>query len=146
MTPQPQRPDRSRSDVVAALRTSEMEVFYTFTWPPSSGWRSERPPSVRGWTSGRAGDRSRGDGAQPRKEGGQSRGEGGAPRSEGGASRGEGGKPRGKGGKPQRGKGGKPVREDDGPKTFTARPERKADRIDPDNPFAQALAGLRTKT
>ena len=31
------------------------------------------------------------------------------------------------------------------PKTFSARPEKR-DRIDPDNPFAQALAGLKGKS
>ena len=49
------------------------------------------------------------------------------------------GKPRGKG-KPRReggGGGGKP-------RNFEARPPKK-DRIDPDNPFAQALMGLKTK-
>jgi ATP-dependent RNA helicase SUPV3L1/SUV3 len=51
-----------------------------------------------------------------------------------------GGKPRGKqGGKP----GGKPKREQ-GPKTFSAKPEKK-DKIDPDNPFAAALMGLKDK-
>ncbi len=49
----------------------------------------------------------------------------------------EGGKPKGKG-KPRRdGGGGKP-------RNFEARPPKK-DRIDPDNPFAQALMGLKTK-
>jgi ATP-dependent RNA helicase SUPV3L1/SUV3 len=96
-----------------------MEVFYTFTWAP-------------------------------RRQGGGARGprrvaEGGKPGAEGGRPRAEGGRPKGKGGKPPRGKGGKPPR-DETPKTFTARPERKKDRIDPDNPFAQALAGLRDKT
>jgi len=73
-----------------------------------------------------------------------------APRRQGGGQKGprrnDGGKPRGKkpqGGKP-RGKTGKPDR-DRGPKTFSARPEKK-DRIDPDNPFAQALAGLKDKS
>ncbi len=50
----------------------------------------------------------------------------------------EGGKPKGKG-KPRReGGGGKP-------RNFEARPPKKKDRIDPDNPFAQALMGLKTK-
>ncbi len=50
----------------------------------------------------------------------------------------EGGKPKGKG-KPRRdGSGGKQ-------RNFEARPPKKKDRIDPDNPFAQALMGLKTK-
>ncbi len=52
-------------------------------------------------------------------------------------------KPRGKKGKGP-GKPGKGPRGDK-PKSFSARPEKK-DRIDPDNPFAQALAGLKDKT
>jgi ATP-dependent RNA helicase SUPV3L1/SUV3 len=73
-----------------------------------------------------------------------------APRRQGGGRprRPEGGKAPGKKGKPggkPRGKGAKPPREA-GPKTFSARPERKKDRIDPDNPFAQALAGLKDRS
>jgi len=78
--------------------------------------------------------------APKRRQGGGDRGR----RSEGGKP--EGGRPRGKkgqGGKP-RGKGGKPPR-DEKPKTYSARPEKK-DKIDPDNPFAQALAGLKGKS
>ncbi|MDT8329006.1 MAG: disulfide oxidoreductase, partial [Roseovarius sp.] len=50
------------------------------------------------------------------------------------------GKPRGKPGK------GKPrgAPQEQGAKSFSARPEKK-DRIDPDNPFAAALMGLKTK-
>ncbi len=46
------------------------------------------------------------------------------------------GKPKGKG-KPRRDGGNKP-------RSFEARPQKK-DKIDPDNPFAQALMGLKTK-
>ncbi|MBF9049200.1 disulfide oxidoreductase [Roseobacter sp. HKCCD9010] len=55
-----------------------------------------------------------------------------------------GGKPRGKKGKPQGKPGGKP--RGNKPQSFSARPDRKKDRIDPDNPFAQALAGLKDKS
>ncbi len=51
------------------------------------------------------------------------------------------GKPRGK---PQ-GKGKGP-RRNDGAKTYQARPARKEKKIDPDNPFAAALMGLKDKT
>jgi ATP-dependent RNA helicase SUPV3L1/SUV3 len=51
----------------------------------------------------------------------------------------EGGKPKGKG-KPPRREGGDKGKT----RNFEARPPKK-DRIDPDNPFAQALMGLRTK-
>ncbi len=50
--------------------------------------------------------------------------------------------PRGKGGKP----GGKGKGKPDGPRQFEARPPRKEKKIDPDNPFAQALMGLKDKT
>lgn len=50
------------------------------------------------------------------------------------------GKPRSKGG--PKGKGA--PRREDGPKNFQSRPPRK-DKIDPDNPFAQALMGLKDK-
>ena len=72
-----------------------------------------------------------------------------APRQGGGKPRGErnargGGAPKGKGrGGPKGGKGKGPRREQ-GPKTFQSRPEKK-DRIDPDNPFAAALMGLKDK-
>jgi ATP-dependent RNA helicase SUPV3L1/SUV3 len=32
------------------------------------------------------------------------------------------------------------------PRSYTAAPDRRKDRIDPDNPFAAALMGLRDKT
>ncbi|MCP4818411.1 MAG: disulfide oxidoreductase [Shimia sp.] len=52
------------------------------------------------------------------------------------------GGPRGKGGKPK-GKGG--PRRDGGAKKFEARPPKKEKAIDPDNPFAAALMGLKNK-
>ncbi len=73
-------------------------------------------------------------------------GQRGGPRKGGGARRDGGGKPgqgkpRGKG-KP--GKGG--PKGERGAKTFEARPPRKEKPIDPDNPFAAALMGLKDKT
>lgn len=50
------------------------------------------------------------------------------------------GRAKGKGGKPGKGK----PRHDAGPKTFSAKPGKK-DKIDPDNPFAAALMGLKNK-
>lgn len=102
----------------AASAEVETEVFYTFTWAPRR----------------RPGGRPRGD--RPQQAGDGARGRGGKP---GGGSKGKhGGKPGGKGG----GKGGP---RHDGPKTFEARPPRKEKPIDPDNPFAAALMGLKTK-
>ncbi len=103
----------------AALQTvTENEVFYTFTWAP-------RPRAPRGDRPER--------GKRP----------GGAPR-EGGEKRE--GKPRGeRGGKPHKGKpGGKGKRDDQSGRSFESRPAKK-DWIDPDNPFAAALMGLRDK-
>ncbi len=71
---------------------------------------------------------------QPRREGGAGKG-----RRDGGKPQGD--RPRGKG-KPK-GKG-QPTR-DAGAKTFQARPPKKEKQIDPDNPFAAALMGLKTK-
>ncbi|MEM6371884.1 MAG: disulfide oxidoreductase, partial [Pseudomonadota bacterium] len=59
----------------------------------------------------------------------------------------QGGKPRGKGGKPggPKGKGKGRNRDSDGGKgqNFSARPPKKEKQIDPDNPFAAALMGLK---
>jgi ATP-dependent RNA helicase SUPV3L1/SUV3 len=59
------------------------------------------------------------------------------------------GKPQGAGrgkGKPQgKGRGGKGPR-DDKAKSFTARPKKAEKKIDPDNPFAAALMGLKDNT
>ncbi|WP_135501597.1 helicase-related protein [Roseovarius aestuariivivens] len=64
-------------------------------------------------------------------------------RSEGERPRGQ--RPAGKKGKP----GGKPgkgkPRRDDGPKNYSSKPAKK-DKIDPDNPFAAALMGLKDKS
>ena len=50
-----------------------------------------------------------------------------------------------RGGKPGKGKpGAKGKRDEQGGRQFESRPPKK-DRIDPDNPFAQALMGLRDK-
>ncbi|TCP43290.1 helicase-related protein [Rhodovulum marinum] len=70
-----------------------------------------------------------------------------APRRKGGGHRPRGDKPQGKGGKPRgkpKGKHGGGPRSDK-PQSFQARPPRKEKAIDPDNPFAAALMGLRDK-
>ena len=60
-----------------------------------------------------------------------------------GAPRGKGGKPQGKGA-PRKAKGGKPQGGGKA-KNYESRP-RKEDKIDPDNPFAAALMGLKNKS
>jgi ATP-dependent RNA helicase SUPV3L1/SUV3 len=110
----------------AAGEAAEMEVFYTFTWAP------RRPGNRQGNRRGR-------DGAQQ-----------GAGERQGATER-QGGKPQGKpGGRPQ-GKG-KPRREGGGApggagkaKFYEARPPKKEKKIDPDNPFAAALMGLKDR-
>jgi ATP-dependent RNA helicase SUPV3L1/SUV3 len=116
-----------------ATEPAEMEVFYTFTW---SGGRGRREQGER------RGPRREGQGDRPKREG-----QGDRPRREAGAE----GKPRGERpfeGKGDRGKGkgpkGKRPPREEGPRVFEAKPQRK-DRIDPDNPFAAALMGFRTK-
>jgi ATP-dependent RNA helicase SUPV3L1/SUV3 len=104
----------------AKVEEQEMEVFYTFTWG--------RARNAKGGQRG-AGRR------------GQQAGDG---EGRGGAKRGGDG-PRGKGGKPRGGKPGKKggPRQDQGSKTYSARPPKKEKQIDPDNPFAAALMGLK---
>ncbi len=81
------------------------------------------------WSGRQGGNRN-----QQRRGGGQ--GQGGQGRNDR-----QGDKPRGKGGKPK----GKGPRRDNGPKQFQARPPKKEKAIDPDNPFAAALMGLKDK-
>lgn len=104
----------AEAPAVEAPAEPEVEVFYTFTW----GGRAAR--------QGGRGPRRDGQNAQGRGDG---RGQGkGKPR----------GKPQDGRGKPGK-KGGKPQ----GAKTFSARPPRQEKKIDPDNPFAAALMGLK---
>ncbi|MDX1820487.1 MAG: helicase-related protein [Paracoccaceae bacterium] len=139
----------------APAETPETEVFFTFTW-------GRKPPSQQG-RPGRGRGAPQGQGAQA--QGAQANA---TPQAEGEARPDRGprdGKPRGKG-KPQgggernkdrggdrgndRNKGRDRNREGERPqqgaKTYEARPPRAKDRIDPDNPFAAALMGLRDKT
>ncbi|OIQ29868.1 MAG: disulfide oxidoreductase [Alphaproteobacteria bacterium MedPE-SWcel] len=110
----------------AAVDTPELEVFYSFTWGRSA----------------RQGGNPRG---QRRGEGrGQNEGRGGAKPDAAGGNR---GKPR-SGGKPQGKPGGKKAGRNDrdqnkGAKTYSSRPPKKEKPIDPDNPFAAALMGLK---
>ena len=102
-----------------AATDAETEVFYTFTWAPRR----------------RGGDRP-----QRRPEGASAKPRGEKPKG--------GGKPRGKGGKGPGGPGGKGGKDrkerQDGPRTYSARPDKPA-KVDPDNPFA-VLAALKDKT
>ncbi len=115
---------------------AEVEVFYTFAW----GGRARQGGGNRGQRRGQGGNQSQnaeGAGGQD----GQDR-RGGKPRGQGRSGDRAGGKPGGRpGGKPGGKKGGRPQQQ--GGKTYSARPPKKEKQIDPDNPFAAALMGLK---
>ncbi|SOC19894.1 ATP-dependent RNA helicase SUPV3L1/SUV3 [Rhodobacter sp. JA431] len=102
----------------------ELEIFYTFAWAPRP--RAERGPR-------RGGEAKHGGGNKDHRGGGD---KGGKPRRHDGEGK-PGGKPKGKHGH----KGGKP----EGGRGFESHPPRKEKKIDPDNPFAAALMGLKGK-
>ncbi len=108
-----------------ALAGPEMEAFFTFTWGGNRG--NTRRGGGKPRREARSGDAPRGDRPARPPRGGD-----------------KGDRPRGKGGKPGgKGKGGNAG---GGAKTYEARPPRKEKPIDPDNPFAAALMGLKDKT
>ncbi|MDH5453486.1 MAG: disulfide oxidoreductase, partial [Paracoccaceae bacterium] len=114
-TPEGQTANPITEEEAAIQTVAETEVFYTFTWAP-------RPRAPRADTRGNRANRPAGE----KREAGEKR-DGGRPR----------GKPKGK---PH----SKGKREEPAKRSFEARPAKK-DRIDPDNPFAAALMGLRDK-
>jgi ATP-dependent RNA helicase SUPV3L1/SUV3 len=135
-TPDAAAGEATETAPAAAGTEVEIEVFYTFSWGGGRGRREQ------GERRGRPqGERSRREAQSDRPSDRPSEGrpQGERPwegKGKGGRSR-DGG-PKGKGPK-----GKRPPREE-GPRTFEARPQRK-DRIDPDNPFAAALMGFKTK-
>ncbi|MBU2866972.1 helicase-related protein [Pacificibacter marinus] len=98
---------------VADAAPVDMEVFYTFKWGGNRG--ANRGPRRQ---EGRQGNRQDGEAKGKTRPQGK-------------------GKPRRDGGKRDGGKGGNK------PQSFSARPTRKEKAIDPDNPFAAALMGLK---
>jgi len=100
----------------AGAQPEETEVFYTFTW--GGNRRQDRRPKGRPQGKTDRPDAPRGDRPQGRPQ---------KPAK---------GKPKGR-------RDGKP--EDKGPRSFEARPPRPEKKIDPDNPFAAALMGLKGK-
>ncbi|WP_114966858.1 helicase-related protein [Alkalilacustris brevis] len=127
----PDTPATDTSADTTADATAEIEVFYTFAWAPRA--RNNHPRRGKGGAQGaHQGQRRDGDGG----------GGGGKARADGGKPRGKGpGKPHGKAGGKPRGKPG-----DGAPRRFESGPDKpRKDRIDPDNPFAQALMGLRDR-
>ena len=93
----------------------DMEVFYTFKWGGNRG-ANRGPRRAEGRQDGDASKGAQGKGGRPQGKG--------KPRRDGGKSR-------------DGGKGGNK------PQSFSARPARKEKAIDPDNPFAAALMGLK---
>jgi ATP-dependent RNA helicase SUPV3L1/SUV3 len=128
----------------AAPAAPEMEVFYSFTWAPRQR-RGQPRGDQRGEGRGERRPRAQGD----KRPEGEKRADG-EKRPEG-EKRADGeGRPRG----PRKGKsdgkyagksGDRAKPEQNQTKTFSSAPRRN-DRIDPDNPFAAALMGLRDKT
>ncbi|RBP81696.1 ATP-dependent RNA helicase SUPV3L1/SUV3 [Rhodobacter sp. 140A] len=112
----------TEAEAEAAAAEPETEVFYTFAWAPRP--RPQRPE--------RAPRREGEGGGKPRREGGK-------PEFRGDRDGAKGGKPKGKG-KPH----GKP-RDDEKSRAYEARPPKKDKPIDPDNPFAAALMGFKSK-
>jgi ATP-dependent RNA helicase SUPV3L1/SUV3 len=107
----------------------EMEVFFTFRWMPRARPRNDRPSrGPRRDGDVQQGQRREGGGGQPRRKDGKP-----------GEARGPKGPKGDRKGKPS----GKPGGKRDEPRSFTSGPKGKRDRIDPDNPFAAALMGLK---
>ncbi|EYD72139.1 ATP-dependent DNA helicase [Rubellimicrobium mesophilum DSM 19309] len=156
-------PDMTAQAAEASAQPVEMESFYTFTWGGRAQRRPQQPERAR--SEGRPprregqprrdgqparadrpqGERPQGDRRGPRPE--RTEGAEGQPaRREGRPPQGK-GKPRGD--RPEKG-GPRPDRFDKGDRgrSFEAHPPReepRGKRIDPDNPFAAALAGFKTK-
>ena len=139
----PQPDDSAIAPTETAGEPAEMEVFYTFTW-------GRKPPSHQGRPARARHDAPAATQASPSRDATEQRGEhsGGKPRGKG--------KPRGDGSRGDnkdrgrddrnKGRGRDQDKPQQGAKTYEARPPRAKDRIDPDNPFAAALMGLRDKT
>jgi ATP-dependent RNA helicase SUPV3L1/SUV3 len=146
-TPEPEAPTNAPTDAPAApvAGEAEMEVFYTFRWAPRArsaprhGRRGK--PAAEGESQGsQKADRRVRDGKPAR--GGGKPGETGdsAPQAKGERRK---DRPR-KGDK--HGPDARKEKRKDTPRSYSAAPDRRKERIDPDNPFAAALMGLRDKT
>ncbi|SOC05048.1 helicase-related protein [Rhodobacter maris] len=145
----------AEAEAEALATEAETEVFYTFAWAPRP--RADRGPRRNHQGGGQSGNHQGGEarhGGGPREgrnEGrGEKRGEGGGKprRHEGEGANERGGERGGKfGGKPKGGKHGGPKggKSDDRGRGFESHPPKKDKPIDPDNPFAAALMGLKGK-
>jgi ATP-dependent RNA helicase SUPV3L1/SUV3 len=153
--------EKHAGEALADTAPVDLEVFYTFAWAgrpkgerPARGERPNRGPRREGGGQDAQSPTEGGDAAQPRGDrprqdrGKRAQGDHGKS----GDRPDRGGKPKGqhKSGQKPGPKGDRPPREGSRPeRSFEARPPRndrpKSDRIDPDNPFAAALMGLRDK-
>ncbi len=127
--PEADQPAEAKADDAGASEAEaqtkpedEPEVFYTFTW---GGFGRRQGQGAGGNRRGNRQGGNDGEGQQ-RSRGGQGKGgkQGGKPR----------GGPKGKG------------QGNDKPRNFSSRPPKKEKAIDPDNPFAAALMGLKDKS
>ena len=129
----------------AEAEAPEIEVYFTFTWGRARqpqrgrGQRGRREDAQQGEKTDGGDRRERRPRRSGEKSGGDRNQDGGKPRRDGKPS---GGKPRGKGG-PNRGRDGDRQNDRNKPKTYSARPPKSEKKIDPDNPFAAALMGLK---
>lgn len=144
-------PDEVAKEPAKEPAIEELEVFYTFRWAPRPRPRGDHPrrgprrnvaqPQAEGQPQAEQkpqGERApRQGGQRPRRDG------------EGRGTKGQGAKPQGNKGQGERkARGAKPgnrdgARREPQPRAFSSGPNPKRDRIDPDNPFAAALMGLR---
>ena len=149
--PEPESAPEPAADAETDVETDavpEMEAFYTFTWAPRPRAPRHQPREPK--VEGEAAPGGEGKPREHRPRDGKPRD--GRPRDakphEGkpGDGKRRDGKPGGRSGDKPYGKG-KPKGQDrdKGGRSFEAHPPKKSDRIDPDNPFAAALMGLRDK-
>jgi ATP-dependent RNA helicase SUPV3L1/SUV3 len=120
----------------AGVAGPELETFYTFTWGGNRGNNRGGNRNARGPRREQGGDAQGRDDRQARGDKG-GRGRRDDRNDRGGKGGGKPGGPKGpKKGGPKGGGGGK---------SYEARPPKKDKPIDPDNPFAAALMGLKDK-
>ncbi|SHI61466.1 helicase-related protein [Wenxinia saemankumensis] len=121
-----------------AAAPAETEIFYTFTW---AGRGRQQRGAPRGERQGQGAAQGKGQ----RRGARQDQGHQGQGRERGAKGQG----PRDGRDGPNRAKGPKGKRGgpkgDRAPQTYDSRPPRKEKQVDPDNPFAAALAGFKAK-
>jgi len=150
--------DASAEPAPEAAPAEDMEVFYTFRWSPRP--RQTRPEGQHRRGPRRDAQAPRGDTSQAAAAPAPAEGQpaearadrprrddrkGDRPERGERKDRPKGGKPQGKRGEGDRDRDNRHGKPSQQPRNFTSGPERKRDKIDPDNPFAAALMALRDK-